>query len=75
LNNLDNLTSPLTVFASWWLEPQTDQRRRLNNAAIQQAEGDMTIDRALLFSILMAAIATGSATPALAQACTARVMP
>jgi len=30
----------------------------------------MTIDRALLFSILLAAIATSSATPALAQACT-----
>ena len=30
----------------------------------------MTIDRALLFSILMAAIATAGAGPALAQACT-----
>ena len=30
----------------------------------------MTIDRALVFSILLAAIATSSATPALAQACT-----
>jgi hypothetical protein len=41
----------------------------LNIAAIQQAEGGMTIDRALLFSILMAAIAAAGATPALAQAC------
>jgi hypothetical protein len=30
----------------------------------------MTIDRALLFSILTAAIATSGASPALAQACT-----
>jgi hypothetical protein len=30
----------------------------------------MTIDRALLFSILMTAVATSGATPALAQACT-----
>jgi hypothetical protein len=52
-------------FASRWVEPETDKRRRLNNAAIQQAEGDMTIDRALAFSILLAAIATSSATPEL----------
>ena len=30
----------------------------------------MTIDRALLFSILTAAVATSGATPALPQACT-----
>ncbi len=35
----------------------------------------MTIDRALLFSILMAAIATSGATPALAQACTREATP
>ncbi len=35
----------------------------------------MTIDRALLFSILMAAIAAAGATPALAQACTREATP
>jgi hypothetical protein len=42
----------------------------LNIAAIQHAEGDMTIDRALLFSVLMAASAATGPGPALAQACT-----
>jgi hypothetical protein len=42
----------------------------LNIAAIQRAERDMTIDRALLFSILITVSAATGAGPALAQACT-----
>jgi hypothetical protein len=56
------------IFASWCIEPETNKRRRLNVPPIQHAEGDMTIDRALLFSILMAASAAPGAGPALAQA-------
>ena len=76
LNKLDNFTSrPAPALRFRVLEPETDKRRRLNSAAIQPAEGDMTIDRALLFSILMAAIAAAGATPALAQACTREATP
>jgi hypothetical protein len=39
----------------------------LNIAAIQHAKGDMTIDRALLFSILMTVSAATGAGPALAM--------
>jgi len=39
-------------------------------AQFNQAEGGMTIDRAFMFSILMAAISAGCAGPAMAQACT-----
>jgi hypothetical protein len=44
-------------------------RRRLKMATIN-CGGNMTIDRVLVFSILMSAIAAGCAGPALAQACT-----
>jgi hypothetical protein len=39
-------------------------------AAIQRAEGHMTIDRALAFSVLMSAMLAGGTAPVLAQACT-----
>jgi hypothetical protein len=39
-------------------------------AAIQRTGGNMTIDRALAFSVLMSAMLAGSAGAALAQACT-----
>jgi hypothetical protein len=42
----------------------------MDDSAIHPAEGGMTIDRALVFSILLSAIAAGYAGPALAQACT-----
>jgi hypothetical protein len=39
-------------------------------AAIPRVGGDMTINRALVVSILMSAMAAGAAAPALAQTCT-----
>jgi hypothetical protein len=48
-------------------------RARSTIAAIQPAEGDMTIDRALLFSILMAAIA--APRPRRRKPAPARAMP
>jgi hypothetical protein len=39
-------------------------------ARFNQAEGGMTIDRAIMFSILMSAISAGCADRAMAQACT-----
>jgi hypothetical protein len=39
-------------------------------AAIQAAEGGMTIDRTLMVAILLAAMSAGSAGSAMAQACT-----
>jgi hypothetical protein len=41
-------------------------------ATIQQAERGMTINRALVFSVLLSAIAADAAGPAMAQACTRR---
>jgi hypothetical protein len=53
------------------LEPETGYGRRLTTATTQQAESGMTIERALVFSILMSAIiATSGSAPAMAQACT-----
>jgi hypothetical protein len=42
----------------------------MEDRTIQQTGGGMTIDRALAFSILMSAVASGYAGPAMAQACT-----
>jgi hypothetical protein len=42
----------------------------MDDRAIQQTGGGMTIGRALVFSILMSAVAAGYAGPAMAQACT-----
>src|ERR1700738_3361788 len=42
----------------------------MDNRAIQQTGGGMTIGRALVFSILMSAMAAGYPAPAMAQACT-----
>src|ERR1700738_2689666 len=42
----------------------------MDDGAIQQTAGGMTIDRALVFSILMSAVTAGHAGPAMAQACT-----
>ena len=42
----------------------------MEDRTIQQTGGDMTIDRALVFSVLMSAMAAGYAGPAMAQACT-----
>jgi hypothetical protein len=42
----------------------------MDDRAIQQMGGGMTIGRALVFSILMSAVAAGYAGPAMAQACT-----
>src|ERR1700681_1845346 len=42
----------------------------MDDRAIQQTGGGMTIGRALVFSILMSAVAPGYAGPAMAQACT-----
>jgi hypothetical protein len=42
----------------------------LDEREAKSAEGDMSIDRALVFSILVSAISAASAGPALAQACT-----
>jgi hypothetical protein len=42
----------------------------MDDRAIQQTGGGMTIGRALVFSILMSAMAAGYAGPAMAQACT-----
>src|SRR5665811_1828748 len=58
------------AFAFRRLEPKTGCLRRLSTAITPIAEGDMTINRALVFSILMSAIAVGCAGPAMAQACT-----
>src|ERR1019366_8901910 len=58
------------AFAFQSLEPKTGCLRRLSTATTPIAEGDMTINRALVFSILMSAIAVGCAGPAMAQACT-----
>jgi hypothetical protein len=41
----------------------------LRIATIQQGERGMTINRALVFSVLLCAIAVGFAGPAIAQAC------
>jgi hypothetical protein len=42
----------------------------MDDGAIQQNGGGMTVDQALVFSILMSALAAGYAGPAMAQACT-----
>jgi hypothetical protein len=42
----------------------------MDDRAIQQTGGGMTIGRALVFLILMSAMAAGYAGPAMAQACT-----
>src|ERR1700730_7164861 len=42
----------------------------MDDGAIQQTGGGMTIGRALVFSVLMSAMAAGYAGPATAQACT-----
>jgi hypothetical protein len=42
----------------------------MDDRAIQQTGGGMTIGRALVFSILMSAVAAGYAGPAMAQVCT-----
>src|SRR4030081_1807787 len=59
------------AFGFLGLEPETGYGRRLTTATTQQAESGMTIERALVFSILMSVlIATAGRAPALAQACT-----
>jgi hypothetical protein len=58
------------AFACKSLEPKTGYGRRLTIATSEQTESDMTIERALVFSILLSAIAAGSSGPAMAQACT-----
>jgi hypothetical protein len=52
------------------VEPKTGKPRRLDERKAKSAEDDMSIDRALAFSILISAISALSSGPALAQACT-----
>jgi hypothetical protein len=58
------------AFACKSLEPKTGYRRRLTIVTSEQTESGMTIDRALVFWILLSAIAAGASGPAMAQACT-----
>jgi len=60
------------AFGFLGLESETGYGRRLTLATTQQTESGMTIERALVFSILMSAIATAGSAPAMAQSAPAR---
>jgi hypothetical protein len=51
------------------VEPKTGKPRRLDEREAKSVEGDMSMDRALLFSILISAISALGNGPAQAQAC------
>jgi hypothetical protein len=63
------------AFAFKGLEPKTGYGQRSMIATTQQTESDMTIERAVVFSILLSAVAAGSSGPAVAQACTRQGVP
>src|ERR1035441_10914626 len=67
LNNMGNFTKTCSRRA---IEPKAGPGRRLAIATNRRRKGDMTIDRVLLFSMLVSAISAAGAGPALAQACT-----
>jgi hypothetical protein len=58
------------AFGFLGLEAETGYGRRLTSATTQQTESGMTIERALVFSILMSAIAAAGSGSAMAQSCT-----
>jgi hypothetical protein len=69
LNNLPSLAAPcLAVSGTLNRKPASDDDWM--SAKSNQRRGDMSIDRALVFSILISAISAFSTGPALAQACT-----